>query len=540
MKKYTTILFSFMMFALATTFITSCKEDDKPEPDPLDVNTTDTTVTCNAFVKTIEENPTANLVIGTLDGTTNKGSASFSLLTEMPTGAFSVDAISGEVSVKDNSLFTIASNPTLTGTFEVRNAGQSTSCTITITLKDTSSNDLPDCGEDPGYTKVLTGNVDLKTQESVDTFAASGWTEVVGELRIRNSEITDISKLRTLTKVTHLTLERLNNIPNLDGLCNIKEVGVITIKKCNALTSLKGLENVATSGPYLTLESNPLLENIDALEKTDFTSDDPDYGIISIVGNAKLANLNGLKNFKNVYTLDVISNPALIDLKGLEGLMTIGQNLTIELNPGLVSITDLQIKTIGGRLDILENESLTSMDMPALESCGPINIKDNNALEDLSGFGKLNTVEGFAMFKNTKLKTITGFNALKSAGKGGMVNKFYINDHQALTSISGFTALIEVKGGFGINECRKLTDMSALNLESVEGSITVSYTALTSLSGLGNVTDVGANVTMRHNTALTDYCALKPLFSLASFTGTFTVASNGTNPTKADVVANCP
>ena len=105
-----------------------------------------------------------------------------------------------------------------------------------------------------------------------------------------------------------------------------------------------------------------------------------------------------------MYTLDIKSNPALVNLKGLEGLQVIGQNMTIELNPGLTSISDLQIKTVGGRLDIFDNAALTSMDMPVLESCGPINIKDNNALVSLSGFEKLTSLKGSQCIKTQNWK----------------------------------------------------------------------------------------------------------------------------------------
>ncbi|MGB1038669.1 MAG: cadherin repeat domain-containing protein, partial [Bacteroidia bacterium] len=168
--NYKTIIYCMVLIGLA---FSGCKEDDKPEPDPVDTTSQDTTVSCNAFAKTIEENPASNMILGTLDGSSNKGSVTFSLLTEVPTGAFTVDATSGELSVADNSLFTIATNPTLTGTFAVQNGSETTNCTITITLKDTVSSDLPDCGEDPEYSKVYDGAVQLKSQEDIDSFTSS-------------------------------------------------------------------------------------------------------------------------------------------------------------------------------------------------------------------------------------------------------------------------------------------------------------------------------------------------------------------------------
>ncbi|NNJ56061.1 MAG: hypothetical protein HKP14_08010 [Bacteroidia bacterium] len=542
MKKiinFKTIMLS--MFVVSIAF-SACKDDEKtPTPD---VTTSDTTVACNAFAKTIEENPAANLVLGTLDGTTNKGTPTFSLLSESPNGAFAVNAVTGELSVADESLYTIATNPTLTGTFEVSNGGQTTNCTITITLEDTASIALPDCGVDPTYTKIYDGTVQLKSQDDIDTFASSGWTEVTGKLAISGSTVTDMSGLRSIVKVGELTVWYISQSEDLNGLCNLQEIeGRLEIQSSNGLTSLKGLERLKTIGGELEISYCSKLENINALANLELvgypSGGSFEYNNITLESLPKLVDLVGLDKLTATRELRIIENNSLTSLKGISGIKT-AMNVFIETNPVLVNLNEVKLETVDKKVIIDGNAGLTSVDIATLTSSNELWINENNALLDLSGFANLTTLGNFAMFKNTALTTISGFNTIETIGTGGTVNKFYINNNQALTSITGFAKLKAIKGGFGINECRKLNSISAFKVEDIEGSLTLAYADLSNLLGLGNLVKLGASVAIRKNPKLTDFCALKPLLIGTGFSGSWSVVDNAANPTEADVKTNCP
>ena len=93
-------------------------------------------VTATDFTVTIDENPINGQSLGTLVATSSSGVASFSLTTESPAGAFSVNPVSGELTVADASLFDFETNPVLTGTFTATNGATSDVANITVNLND--------------------------------------------------------------------------------------------------------------------------------------------------------------------------------------------------------------------------------------------------------------------------------------------------------------------------------------------------------------------------------------------------------------------
>ncbi|MBT8220849.1 MAG: cadherin repeat domain-containing protein [Bacteroidia bacterium] len=109
---------------------TQCSKDSS------DPGTPDITVTASDFSTTIAENPTAGMVLGIIQGSTNSGSVTFSLTSESVAGAFSVNSSSGQLSVADATLFDFEINPTLTGTVRVANGSISKTANITVTLTD--------------------------------------------------------------------------------------------------------------------------------------------------------------------------------------------------------------------------------------------------------------------------------------------------------------------------------------------------------------------------------------------------------------------
>ena len=83
----------FSYFIAIICLIASLSCDNKE--DPVTVSTAD-------FTTTIDENPTTGASIGTVTGTTNRGSVTFSIASQTPTGAMAIDATTGELTVAEN------------------------------------------------------------------------------------------------------------------------------------------------------------------------------------------------------------------------------------------------------------------------------------------------------------------------------------------------------------------------------------------------------------------------------------------------------
>lgn len=84
----------------------------------------------------IDENPTSGTAIVTISAATDLGSASFAIVNESVSGAFAIDAATGELTVADASVFDFETNPTLTATVNVTNSSLEQTSIVTVNLND--------------------------------------------------------------------------------------------------------------------------------------------------------------------------------------------------------------------------------------------------------------------------------------------------------------------------------------------------------------------------------------------------------------------
>jgi len=136
MKKvnYMKTLLKTLLLLLSVSCIlllVSCGDDD----DDDDV-TTPITVTANNFSVTVDENPAAGQVLGTVNASTNMGSLTFSLSNENPAGALNINPGSGQLTVADETLFDFEVNPQITAGYDAVNGDVTETASITITLND--------------------------------------------------------------------------------------------------------------------------------------------------------------------------------------------------------------------------------------------------------------------------------------------------------------------------------------------------------------------------------------------------------------------
>ena len=191
MKKLNTILSLKILIAfVALNFVSCSKDSDEPDQPETTI-----TVSTQDFSTTMDENPTNGQVIGIVQGSTNQGSVTFSIMEQTPSGAFSIDPSSGELKVADEIIFDFENNPVITGTVKVANGTVFENAAVTITLNEVYEDN------------VFEGDVILLSQQEVDDFGANNYTKITGSLMIgEENSTTDIFTfipLQTLRTINH-------------------------------------------------------------------------------------------------------------------------------------------------------------------------------------------------------------------------------------------------------------------------------------------------------------------------------------------------
>ena len=107
--------------------ILSCSLDSNQNSNEISISISD-------FILTVEENPVANKLLGTIDASTNQGDLTFSITEQIPNDAFDINSSTGELTVLTKSLFNFEMNSTITGIVKVQNGNVSENANVTIKL----------------------------------------------------------------------------------------------------------------------------------------------------------------------------------------------------------------------------------------------------------------------------------------------------------------------------------------------------------------------------------------------------------------------
>lgn len=198
-------------------------------------------------------------------------------------------------------------------------------------------------------------------------------------------------------------LPRLTAVP---AFSNIEKTGRIIIENCDLLETVAGMfDHVAVLDDSLRVTGNANLQYLGT------------FGELRLIGrrlmledNGKLANIDELKKLTRVgSSLTIRNNPALTDLNGLDGLESVGDWLDIYRNANLVSVTGLgHLTEVGGNLTIIDNDNLVSLaGFDDLEYIGwYLHVGDNAKLDRL-GLGAIRTVRGRLRILNNPQLAVT-------------------------------------------------------------------------------------------------------------------------------------
>lgn len=417
--KLSSIKSPFFIFLFIFGIFLSCSKDDVLS------NVVQTTLTVYDFSKTLDGNPPADFVIGTLLASTNQGTLTFSLTAQSPEGALSLDETTGVLKVADPSLFDHSLHPTISGTARVVNGDISENINIILTLKDVIEE------------KVFEGFTHLKSQAEVDAFGSNNYTTISGTLNIGKVLENEISDIHSLLPLSSLKYIGENLIVGLNPL----------------LQNLEGLENVTYLKSIIYIEKNENLTSIQSLGKARGI-----YNNVFINQNEKLPNLDGLENLDVVATINILENPSLQNIDGLSGI-TRASEITIRENPLLDNINGFQnLEKVDGSITLNNNPLLRNIDaFSGVKRILHLTISENNSLLDMDGLQNLELLPNSLYIRdNPVLQSISVFMGLEDAGV------IEITKNPNLTNLEGLNNLITV-GNLRILDNEAIENLDQLN-----------------------------------------------------------------------------
>lgn len=285
--------------------------------------------------------------------------------------------------------------------------------------------------------------------------------------------------------------------------------GGITLAGNPELTSLAGLDELTAVGGIYAIQGNGALTDVSALGKL------VDGPSVIISGNDSLIDLAGLETWIDIgHNLIITNNASLRDLHGLENLASTTQGVFLRGNRSLTSIAALDQLRSAAALDVTgnaalpalrlaslqkisvtllasANDTLTTIEMPALATTSGIQILNNPELTTAS-FPALVVSNVFQAQFDPKLHTISASHFIAATGAVDLSSlpvlttvdlkglttiggSFTLRGLTTLGSLSGFTALGGISGDMVVQSCNALTSFTGLDeLERIGGNLTIS------------------------------------------------------------------
>jgi len=117
----------FAVICILTVF--GCSKDDNTDPPP-----PASSISASNFTASIEENPTAGFVLGTVQATAGQGVLNYSITSQTPNGALAINATTGELSIANNDLFDYETNSIIEATVSVADDAGTATALATINL----------------------------------------------------------------------------------------------------------------------------------------------------------------------------------------------------------------------------------------------------------------------------------------------------------------------------------------------------------------------------------------------------------------------
>lgn len=409
-----------------------------------------------------------------------------------------------------------------------------------------------------------------------------------------NNQLLNLEGFAALNKVRgSIKIFDNSTLVTVGELTNLEHVGSFIIAYNPQLLSIGMFDNLSYCNTFF-IANNSQFNNFGKLPKVKKMQS------LRVEYNPRLKNMTGLDSLQQIYEIFLQDNDSLINLVGLSKLDSITGGITILHNGSISSLMGLDSLHHANYIEITYNKVFNSFEgMPELSKVNYLIIQDNDSLQNCHGLEHLrqlgqDTFHNIPMdyrgyiriFRNSNFASLEGLENLKTV-YGSIIFEMndslndisalkglkYIGEHLyistcgycTLNNLKGLDSLQHIEGdlvlrngNFNLNKLQHLdsigrdfifySNMGATNLDSLNNlrqigrHLSIEYTDLVTLEGLGNTT-IGGNLEITRNFDL-NYCHIEPICNyLTSPNGTVTINSNksgGQCQSKMQVRNLCP
>jgi hypothetical protein len=249
----------------------------------------------------------------------------------------------------------------------------------------------------------------------------------------------------------------------------------LSLSNCAGLTSLAGLDSLEELDA-LGLSNNPDLVSLEGLTRV------PELAELQLMGG--VVDLRG--SAPRVRKLTVYSSP-WTDLSPLGDARAL-EYLELRSNPALVSLTGARLPEHLDGLGLANNpvlanldglEALRDIDGLSIWTADPLGEPAESLLASFEGLRGLERVGELHVSSQTRLRTLTGLDALKD------VERLELTGNVALENLEALSSLERV-GGFFLGLAPRLTTLSGLGSARI-GMLQLLDVGIVDLSGLEQV-----------------------------------------------------
>ncbi len=222
MKKH---LISNLLLVSVVFVLFGCTKDETEKEE--EAPDTEIVIIVEDFATAIDENEENETSLGTVTASANEGDITFSIKSQTPDGAVSINPTTGELLIADNTAFDYEANTEITGVIEAKVNTETEDINFTITINDVLDSSLV-ITSDSAFTieenaasgtviAVVTATTDSNealvfSMESVTVDGAIEIDSSTGEIRVVDSSLLDFETLPEIITTIVVTLENTDII----------------------------------------------------------------------------------------------------------------------------------------------------------------------------------------------------------------------------------------------------------------------------------------------------------------------------------------
>lgn len=321
----------------------------------------------------------------------------------------------------------------------------------------------------------------LSSQEKVDAFVNNyntcatipGNLEIITALSTIDDDgsiatpITDISGLNFIQRIVG-NLRISIQITELTGFNNLVSVsGDIEITSSDALTIINGFNKLETA-KSITIALSPNLKTINGFNSLKQMPSNLEIGF-----SDSLETIDGFTNLEQLGgELNISNNQILKTIPSFNALQKIENDLNFTSNPSLENIIGFsELNYIGNDFNIQTAKIINGFEnLKIIERFFEITGVE---VEQIPSFKNLQNVGAGFKIQGTSIQNIEGFNALQRLGEKYFLEDWLIvSDNKLLNNVSGFERLEKVEGFVEVKNNPLLSDCSWLCYLIKNGEIT--------------------------------------------------------------------